>query len=167
MGLATKKTLVILFITISLFGCPDVNGGSQESSTVHSRENAEIKKMQGFDSIRDSQLRIAVSWFLYYNQKQDYLNEYAWLSEAYKDEYYPGIKTASAYNNRKLDRSEVSFLKYLRIQNVAIASSEAKINVVYDSMSEGNKYRVQTTLVFIKEGNSWKFAERRNLKYIK
>ena len=166
MGMVKEMGLVILFVTISLFGCTNANGGSQESSMVHSQENGEIKKIQGFDSIRNSQLRIAVSWYLYYSQNQDYLNQYAWLSDAYKYEYFPDIQNASAYNDRMLNKSEISFLKYLSITNVAITSSEAKIDLVYETISEGKNYRVQATLLFVKEGTYWKYNGRRNLKYI-
>jgi DNA-binding transcriptional MerR regulator len=114
--------------------------------------------IKGIEQINDGKLVKSVLNYCKFMEEENYKEVYNYISEHFLKNILPKIKTAEQYKNFMMDNSEIENLKFLKILHINYTNDNSvQIEIVDESISEGDYTKVKSIYSFVKEGNVWKF----------
>lgn len=153
-----KRKIFLLLIIYSTFLCVLLNAN-----------NLHEVKIIGIEKIKDSDFKRDLLKYLTLREQLDYENLYYFLSKSHLKKYFKNIKNANEYSRYMKNNSEVSEIKYLEICTINYEESKYKVELIFESFSEGINARIKTSYFFIKEDGRWKYDtfDKKNYKVVK
>ena len=128
------------------------------NTSAMSEGKREAKSIKGIEFIEGLPLEESVKQYFEYIQEDNYRGEYASMSKKHLKEYFPEIKNAEGYAELQRNTSEVTNISILKISDVKKENDKKySIQIIYESISEGELYKLKSTLYFINESGEWKY----------